>query len=195
MKKIYGNFAIFDVRVFQGVQNIVTSKSQKKRDFCFKNPGILADLNPVIPGIPLGPVVQSGHHTAFELGHSFTLGGRSRILSWNYLIFNPDCFTCAADGHLLNHLSGVEKQPSGGCDDGKGYNIRYQCIKSRGTNSCCPWRNLRYFIIVLFGCSLVHLLWYIIYVWVHPHLDYPHLGLDLPQLDLDYPQLDYPRLD
>ena len=44
--------------MFQGVQNIVTKNPEKSRDFSFKNPGILADLNPGnpgIPGIPLGP--------------------------------------------------------------------------------------------------------------------------------------------
>ena len=53
--------AIFGLRAFQGVQNIVTKNPEKSRDFSFKNPGILADLksrDPGIPGIPLGPA----HH-------------------------------------------------------------------------------------------------------------------------------------
>ena len=50
--------AIFSVRAFQGVQNIVIIDPEKSRDCSFKNPGILADVksrDPGISGIPLGP--------------------------------------------------------------------------------------------------------------------------------------------
>ena len=56
MKRFLAILAIFGLRAFQGVQNIVTKNPEKSRDFSFKNPGILADLkslDPGIPGIPL----------------------------------------------------------------------------------------------------------------------------------------------
>ena len=62
MKRFLAILAIFGLRAFQGVQNIVTKNPEKSRDFSFKNPGILADLksrDPGIPGIPLGPAPRT----------------------------------------------------------------------------------------------------------------------------------------